>query len=108
MASSPRPADARLSRIVDVIYAALAELNLQLPKDRQIEQSLTTVLFGTGGKLDSLALVNFIVIAEEKMDGVFGFRIDLTQDDPFAPGTGHFRTVRTLVDYIASRDAKQE
>jgi acyl carrier protein len=88
-------------RVAGVIYSALSELNHQLPVDRRVEKSLSTILFGAGGRFDSLALANFIVIAEAKVEGSFGFQIDLTQDDPFSLGTGHFRTVQSLVDYIS-------
>jgi acyl carrier protein len=98
--ASPTTSDSR-NRIVGVIYSALSELNLQLPKGDQVEQSLSTVLFGAGGRLDSLALANFIVIAETKLEESLGFQIDLTQDDPFSPGTGHFQTVQSLVSYIS-------
>jgi acyl carrier protein len=89
------------ARVVNAIYSALSELNLQLPEGGQVEQSLSTVLFGAGGRLDSLALANLIVIAEQKLDESFGFHIDLTQDDPFSPETGHFRTVQSLAHYIS-------
>jgi acyl carrier protein len=89
------------NRVTAVIYSALSELNLQLPKGEQVEQSLSTVLFGAGGRLDSLALANLIVIVEEKLETAFGFQIDLTQDDPFSSETGHFRTVQSLVGYIS-------
>ena len=98
--ASPTTSDSR-NRIVRVIYCALSELNLQLPKGNQVEQSLSTVLFGPEGRLDSVALANFIVIAETKLEESLGFHIDLTQDDPFSPGTGHFQTVGSLVSYIS-------
>jgi hypothetical protein len=98
--ASPITSDS-FNRVVRVIYSALSELNLQLGKREQIEHSLSTVLFGAGGRLDSLALANFIVIAEQKRDESFGFHIDLTQDDPFSTETGHFQTVQSLVGYIS-------
>jgi acyl carrier protein len=98
--ASPTTSDSR-NRIVGVIYSALSVLNLQLPKANQVEQSLSTVLSGAGGRLDSLALANFIVIAEAKLEESLGFHIDLTQDDPFSPGTGHFQTVQSLINYIS-------
>jgi acyl carrier protein len=90
-----------VNHAVGAVYAALSELNLQLPKGEQVEQSLSAVLFGAGGKLDSLALANFIVIVEGKLEAAFGFQFDLTQDDPFSSGTGHFQTVQSLVGYIS-------
>ena len=90
-----------LDRVVSVIYSALSELNLQLPEGEKVEQSLSTVLFGAGGRLDSLALATFIVIVEGKLETAFEFQFDLTQDDPFSSGTGHFQTVQSLVAYIS-------
>jgi|HubBroStandDraft_6_1064221.scaffolds.fasta_scaffold04049_8 acyl carrier protein len=88
-------------RVVSMIYSALSQLNLQLPKSESIVKSPSTVLFGDGGRLDSLALANLIVIVEAKLEAAFGFQFDLTQDDPFSSGTGHFQTVQSLVDYIS-------
>jgi hypothetical protein len=95
--TAPNP----VNRVIGVIYSALSELNIQLPKGEHVEQSLSTALFGVGGRLDSLALANFIVIAEEKLEAAFGYHLDLTQDDPFSLGTGHFQTVQSLVGYIS-------
>jgi acyl carrier protein len=97
---SPTALDPR-NRIVDVFYSAISELNLQLPKRDRVEQSLSTVLFGAGGRLDSLALANFIVMMETKLEKELGLRADLTLDDPFSPETGHFQTVQSLVSYIS-------
>jgi acyl carrier protein len=87
--------------VVAAIYSSLSELNVQLPEGGRVEHSLGAVLFGAGGRLDSLALANFIVIAEQTLEQSFGFQIDLTQDDPFSPETGHFRTVQSLACYIS-------
>lgn len=86
--------------VLKVIYESISDLNLQLPQDRRMDPSLSTVLFGAGSRLDSLGLGNFIVIAEQKLEDHFGFRFDLTEDDPFSPATGHFRTVQSLADYV--------
>jgi acyl carrier protein len=87
--------------ILKVIYESISDLNFQLSRERRIEPSPATVLFGAGGRLDSLGLANFIVIAEQKLDESFGFRIDLTENDPFSPETGHFRTIEALATYIS-------
>jgi acyl carrier protein len=86
---------------VNIIYAAIAELNPQLAKEQQLQASLDTTLFGDGGKLDSLGLANLIVITEQKLEDHYGFRVDLMQNDPFSPGTGHFRTIRSLATHIS-------
>jgi acyl carrier protein len=83
-----------------IIYQSISDLNEQLPGDRQIERSPSSVLFGDGGKLDSLGLSNLIVITEQRLQDWLGFTVDLTEDDPFSPGAGHFRTVRSLTAYV--------
>jgi acyl carrier protein len=95
--------------VLKVIYQSISDLNLQLSQQQWIEQSPHAVLFGAGGKLDSLGLANFIVIAEQKLYDSLGFRIDLTESDPFSPNTGHFRTIESLANYVsdlASRRTK--
>jgi acyl carrier protein len=86
----------------EAIYAAIAELNLQMPKNKQIQPRPDTALFGEKGQLDSLALANFIVITEQKLEESFGMQLDLTQDDPFSGQNGHFRTIDSLARYISS------
>jgi acyl carrier protein len=88
--------------VLAVLCSAVDEINQARPRGRLIGKSLSTPLFGSEGSLDSVTLANFIVIAEDKLEAFFGFRVDLTQDDPFAPETGHFRTVQSLVDYVAA------
>jgi acyl carrier protein len=90
-----------LDGVLRVIYDSISDLNLQLPLEQRVEKAQSTVLFGAGGKLDSLGLANFIVITEQKLEESYGFRIDLTEDDPFSPTTGHFRTVQSLATYVS-------
>jgi len=90
-----------------VIYGSIDQLNLQLPQNKRIQQSPDTVLFGAGGRLDSLGLANFIVITEQKLEEHFGFSFDLTADDPFSPTTGHFRTIQSLTMYVCELAEKR-
>jgi len=88
--------------VLNIIYRALGDLNTQLPKDRRIEHHPDTKLFGPEGALDSTELCNFIIVAEEKLKDGFGKNIDLTQDDPFSSGTGHFKTVDSLARHVTT------
>jgi acyl carrier protein len=97
-----------LDGTLQVIYESISDLNVQLSAGQGIEKSLSTVLFGAGGKLDSLRLANFIVIAEQKLEECYGFPINLTEDDPFSPTTGHFRTVHSLVTYVSELVARKQ
>ncbi len=105
--AEPIGSGSSLDGVLQVLYQSISELNVQLPEKQRMEKSSEVVLLGTGGKLDSLNLVNFIVITEQKLEEFLGFRIDLTQDDPFSPTTGHFATVRSLANYIAELAEKK-
>jgi acyl carrier protein len=96
----PRGTAAKVEEAVKIINAAIAELNPQLPKEQQLQPSLDTALFGSEGKLDSLGVANLIVILEQKLEERYGFKVDLTQDDPFSLGNGHFRNISSLAAYI--------
>lgn len=91
----------KLQEAVKVIYAAIGQLNPQLPKEQQLRPSLDTALLGREGKLDSLGVANLIVIMEQKLEEHYGFKVDLTQDDPFSLGSGHFRDISSLAIYIS-------
>lgn len=104
---TPQNGASRFDHVLKVIYESVSDLNLQLPKEQRIEQAPATVLFGDGGRLDSLGLANFIVITEQKLDDSFGFQIDLTADDPFSSATGHFRTIQSLATYISGLVTKK-
>jgi acyl carrier protein len=85
--------------VQNAIYAAIEEMNLQRPPDQHLSTSPETILAGDGG-LDSLGLVNFVVLLEEKMPAITGKDISLISDGMDFQGGGVFATVRTLKEYI--------
>lgn len=88
------------SRVAAVLFDSVSELNEQLPQAARLRPSLETVLTGTGGSLDSLGLINFIVLAEEKLEDAFGRRISLIDGDVAGERAEVFSTLRTLTDYV--------
>ena len=88
--------------ILKSIYAVIDETNHDLPSGQRLEHSTDTVLFGDKGKLDSLGLVNFIVAVEQRIDEDFSNPVSLTDDKAMSQRNSPFRTVGTLVDYVAS------
>jgi len=97
---NPTDRASSLDEVVQVLYRSISDLNQQVPATQRIEKSPATILFGEGGKLDSLGLANFIVIVEQNIEDALGSRIDLTAEDPFSPAAGHFRTIHSLASYI--------
>ena len=80
-AVDPRGTADKFEEAVRIIYAAVAQLNPQLPKEQQLQPSLDTALFGSEGKLDSLGVANLIVIMEQKLEECLRRSPDRRQPD---------------------------
>lgn len=90
---------AETNKLQEVIFSVIDELNLQRPADQQITKRSDTVLVGEGG-LDSLGLVNFVVLLEERLDAALNMQISLVSDGMDFHDGGAFSSVRALVTYI--------
>lgn len=89
------------TRIAQAIYAAVEELNQQLPEERQLDKSNKTELFGQSGKLDSLGLVNLVITIEENVSDEFGVPITVADERAMSQKNSPFKTIGTLGEYIA-------
>jgi acyl carrier protein len=87
--------------IKQAIFNVLDEINQELPQEKQLKKSETTVLFGQFGQLDSLGLVNLIVAIEEKLEEECNVSITLADEKAMSQRNSPFRTVASLIDYIA-------
>ena len=87
-------------KIFNIIYSAIDEINEQLPKSRNLAKTPQETLFGEGGKLDSLGLVNLIVSVEGFLDDELGESITIADEKAMSLRNSPFRTVQTLADYI--------
>lgn len=63
----------------------------------------STRLMGTGGLLDSLDLVNFIVEIEEALEEEFEFELTLADEKAMSRRTSPFMSIERLSDYIIER-----
>lgn len=87
-------------RIVKVVYAAIDELNQQLPKGVSVDKSLDAPLYGAAGKLESLDFVTFIMEVEEKIKAEFGVDITIADEQLLSKEQSPFSSVRTLIEYL--------
>jgi len=87
-------------QLLETIYKSLDEINENLNDAQKLIKDKNTVLFGKDGQLDSLGLVNLLVIIEQNIED--GFDVSITIADERAMSQKHspFRTVGALVDYI--------
>ena len=84
------------------IYAAVDELNGQLPKGVHVEKTLDAPLYGKGGKLESIDVVGLIIEVEEKIKEEFGIAITIADERAVSEQNSPFLTVGTLTKYVAN------
>lgn len=91
------------SRVIDVLLMVADDINRQVSKEKRIERSPNTVLLGKESVLDSLGLINFILMVEQRIEETFHCSIVLTEDDLLTFPDGPFRTIGSLSEYIAKQ-----
>lgn len=89
--------------VMDLVLAAIDEINQQLPPDRGVPRSEEAPLTGPASALDSLAFLSLIVTAEERIAAAYRRPINLAAtllelNDDQSP-----RTVGELASLIVSR-----
>ena len=87
-------------KILETIYDSIDELNEQLSNEQQLTKSTKTVLFGNNGQLDSLGLVNLLVIIEQNIEEEFDVSMTIADERAMSQKHSPFRTIGTLADYI--------
>lgn len=87
-------------RITNAVYAAVDELNKQLPKGAQVEKAPDAPLYGSSGKLESLDFVTLIMEVEEKINAEFGTEITIADENLLSKQNSPFSSVRTLIEYL--------
>ena len=86
--------------ILKTIFSAVDEVNLQLPQEHRIKKDPQADIYSENGGLDSLGLVNFIVVLEEKIGENFGKTPALANERTMSLKDTPFRTAGSLSDYI--------
>lgn len=75
---------------------ALVVETLPRPVSSQTEE----IIFGTGGILDSLDLVNYLADLEYRIEQVFGREVVLASETAMSRSRSPFRDVPALAEYI--------
>ena len=89
-----------INKIEETIFKAIDELNDQLSEENQLTKSSETVLYGKNGHLDSLGLVNLLVIIEQNIEDKFNQSITIADERAVSQNHSPFKTIDTLVIYI--------
>jgi acyl carrier protein len=93
--------------IQETIFNAIEMANYAREEDKQIPVSAETELYGTGGQLDSMGLVSFLVDIEESFQDN-EINISLSDERAMSQSNSPFRNVQSLTDYIATLIKEKE
>jgi acyl carrier protein len=89
-------------KVVEIVRAAIEEVNAQLPPESRVALDLETPLFGPQATLGSLGLVNLVVATEQRMNEAFGIEVSLTDEQATSRWEQIFESVASLVDYLCT------
>ena len=71
--------------------------------EETIELNLESKLFGGGGPLDSMALVNLLVDLEELIEEDYGLSVTLADEKAMSRRTSPFTRVKYLIEFIQEK-----
>jgi hypothetical protein len=91
---------AKFEKITQLLFDVIEELNQLRPAEEHLEKDLHTPLAGDSGRLDSAALINLIVMAEQKITDELGTPILLTDERTMSEVNQVFGTLGSLAKYI--------
>ena len=87
-------------QILNLVKEIVRELNEDWGNDALENPGLNTVLYGSGGQLDSLDLVNLVSEVEDRVEEDFDLEISLADERAMAEEVPPFQSIKTLVKYI--------
>ena len=85
---------------LQLVFAAIDEVNAQSVNGTKIEKSADTPLLGSEQGMDSLMFVNLIIALEEQIQTNLGKSVVLVDENSMSLEEGPFRTVATLAAYV--------
>ena len=90
-------------KVLECIYAAIDEANQDRHGKPPLEKAPDTPIHGAESGLDSLDLVNFVVVVEDNLEQAFGTAVMLSDDRALGAEPNPFRSVGNLAEYVESQ-----
>lgn len=88
-------------RIINIIFAALEQINEERSVMDKFDVSRDTTIFGDNAALDSLDLVSVIVDIEAAIVTEFDQTVSLSDDRAMSEQPAPFTNVMTLTNYVS-------
>ncbi|HOJ04280.1 MAG TPA: hypothetical protein PK916_09780 [Bacteroidota bacterium] len=87
--------------LLQIVYDSLDELSEMSDGKYSFEKYEEEAIFGKAGKLDSLDLVNLLVIIEERLENIYGISITIANERAISERHSPFANVIRLVEFIS-------
>ncbi len=84
-------------------YQAISELNEQREEKDKILQNENLQLFGSSSQLDSLGLINYLVLFESKLRDELNIEKDLNDPDLIEEAILKGMNLKSYIEYIISK-----
>ena len=82
------------------VYAAVAQHNADVAKEQRLDQRPESVLFGEGGKLESVELIGVIISLEEELEKELGTPVVISGEWSLTQDPSPFATLGSLAEHI--------
>lgn len=89
------------TKILDIIYAAIEELNDSRGEDEPIAKQPDTLLYGQASPIDSVDLVNLLISVEEALEDEFDISFVIANEKAMSMKNSPFKSVTALCDYLS-------
>ena len=90
-------------KVLDCIYAAIDDYNLDVPESEQLDKTPETFLFDENGKLDSVGYTAMSTAIEDRIEQTFGQRLSVFTQEASARADRPLATVKSLTAYFAQK-----
>jgi acyl carrier protein len=90
-----------LEDVAGLVLDALDDFRATLPEgELPADMTADTVLFGEDGALDSLGIVNVVVLTERRIEDAYGVTVSLADEDALAGEENPFHTIGTYTTFV--------
>ena len=88
-------------KLNSIYFDTIDELNDLLDQDNKLGKNVEEIIFGESSKLDSLGVINFMTIIEQKIDNEFNINdfslFDLISDNQISSGS---ELIKAIISWV--------
>jgi acyl carrier protein len=83
-----------------IVFDVIDQMNHEFPEQEGLNKSPSTVLFGPGGGLDSLGLVDLVMRIQEAILDEYDVAVAVANEQVLSSEASPLRTVESLIQHV--------